>query len=88
MTIKINNNKNLNKFIQEKFKMTTKEFVKKYSDIVIKKGSKIIKKTKTYEVVGVRNTRDKFLSLYILIDMNATAQSCNYEMVDIARGSF
>jgi hypothetical protein len=88
MTLAVNKNENLNNFLKEKVKMTTKEFVEKYSKIIIKKGSKVIKKTKDFEIVGVRNSRDKFLSLYILIDMNATSQSCNYGRIDIAKGNF
>lgn len=86
--LKINQNKKLEKFLKENFKMTTNEFVTKYSKLIIKNGSKIIKHSKCYEVVGVRNTRNKYLSLYINIDMNATTQSCNYERVEIAWGNF
>lgn len=79
---------NLDKFIQKEFKMTTKELVEKMSKRIIKNGSDIIKKTKEYELVGVRNSRDKKWFLKLMFDSNATSQSVNYDMITIAKGAY
>ena len=38
-------------------KMSKDELVKKYSKVIIKSGSKIIKQTKDFELVGVRDRK-------------------------------
>jgi hypothetical protein len=78
----------LEKFIQKNFKMSKDELVKKYSKVIIKSGSKIIKQTNDFELVGVRNSRDKRWSLNLMFDCNSTSQSVNYENVRIAQGVY
>ena len=78
----------LEKFIKKTFNLTKKELIEKYSKIIIKSGSKVIKQTKDFELVGIRNSRDKKWFLDLMFDSNATIQSVNYQRIRLASGAY
>lgn len=69
-------------------KLNKKELVSKYKDMIIKKGSKILQKTKDFEIVGVRNTRDRKWFIDVLVGQNTTKESVNYKRFRIAQGKY
>ena len=69
-------------------KLNKRELVSKYKDTIIKKGSKILQKTKDFEIVGVRNTRDRKWFMDVLVGQNATQESVNYKRFRIAQGKY
>lgn len=69
-------------------KLNKKELVNKYKDTIIKKGSKILQKTKDFEIVGVRNTRDRKWFIDVLVGQNTTKESVNYKRFRIAQGKY
>ena len=69
-------------------KLNKKKLVSKYKDTIIKKGSKILQKTKDFEIVGVRNTRDRKWFIEVLVGQNATKESVNYKRFRIAQGKY
>lgn len=69
-------------------KSNKKELVSKYKDTIIKKGSKILQKTKDFEIVGVRNTRDRKWFIEVLVGQNTTKESVNYKRFRIAQGKY
>lgn len=78
----------LEKFIKKTFNLTKKELIEKYSKTIIKSGSKVIKQTKDYELVGIRNSREKKWFLDLIFDCNATSQSVNYETIRLGSGTY
>ena len=78
----------LEKFIKKTFNLTKKELIEKYSKIIIKSGSKVIKQTKDFELVGLRHSRDKKWFLDLMFDSNATIQSVNYQRIRLASGAY
>ena len=62
--------------------------LKKQIELTIKRGSRIILKRKSYEIVGVRNTRDRKYFIEILIPMGVTSESCWCENIRVASGSY
>lgn len=69
-------------------KLNKKELVSKYKDTIIKKGSKTLQKTKDFEIVGTRNTRDRKWFIDVLVGQNTTKESVNYKRFRIAQGKF
>ena len=69
-------------------KLNKRELVNKYKDTIIKKGSKTLQKTKDFEIVGVRNTRDRKWFIDVLIGQNTTKESVNYKRFRIAQGKY
>ena len=69
-------------------KLNKRELVNKYKDTIIKKGSKTLQKTKDFEIVGVRNTRDRKWFMDVLVGQNATQESVNYKRFRIAQGKY
>ena len=69
-------------------KLNKKELVSKYKDTIIKKGSKTLQKTKDFEIVGVRNTRDRKWFIDVLVGQNITKESVNYKRFRIAQGKY
>lgn len=69
-------------------KLNKKELVSKYKDTIIKKGSKTLQKTKDFEIVGVRNTRDRKWFIDVLVGQNTTKESVNYKRFRIAQGKY
>ena len=69
-------------------KLYKKELVSKYKDTIIKKGTKTLQKTKDFEIVGVRNTRDRKWFIDVLVGQNTTKESVNYKRFRIAQGKY
>ena len=79
----ITKNKKVLNFLKEK-----KIDLKKQIELTIKRGSRIILKRKSFEIVGVRNTRDRKYFIEILFPMGVTSESCWNESIRVATGSY
>ena len=68
--------------------MNCLELVEPYKNKIIEKGSDIFYDKDGIQIYGVRNTKDKKWFLNMSIDCNCTDESCNYEIIEIAKGEF
>ena len=81
-------NKIIIEILKKEFSITLENLIKKYVPKIIKNGSIIIFKNKNFEVVGVRNSRDKKIFISLIGDFNCTDISVNYSHTILYSGKY
>ena len=74
--------------LKKEFSTTLENLIKKHVPEIIKNGSKIILKNKNFEIVGVRNSRDKKIFIDLIGDFNCTNTSVNYSHTILYSGKY
>ena len=81
-------NQTIIEILKKEFSTTPENLIKKYVPTIIKNGSKIILKNKNFEVVGVRNSRDRKIFIDLIVDFNCTDTSVNYSHTILYSGNY
>ena len=68
--------------------MNCLKYQEEYKNKIVKNGSDIFYDKDGIQIYGVRNSRNKRWSLNMSIDCNCADESCNYEIIEIAKGEF
>ena len=78
----------IDKILKEVFNTTKEKIIEKYVPLLIKEGSKVLLENKNFEIVGVRNSRDRKIFINLVGDFNSTDNSCNYSHTRLYIGKF